>query len=170
LKSNTKKRNQWRQSWTLPKDMVLHANFLALSSDAVKLLIDIQTQYRGKNNGDLSADLTTMKKRGWKQGQKRKLFNARKELEHYGFLVVTKQGGRNGPTLYALSYFAIDWCNGKHFAKVTDQPQDDWMRLPEPYKPKYPNTPFKGVKLDPLVPGVNQTKVSRHTPGTSKLF
>jgi hypothetical protein len=50
----------------LPYSVLNSPLFIALSSYAVKLLIDVAAQYRGDNNGDLCIAWKLMKPRGWR--------------------------------------------------------------------------------------------------------
>lgn len=103
---NAKARRSNDSFFGIPKRVLAHDNFLLLSPHGNKLLIDLGEQYRGKNNGDLCATWSWMKKRGWKS--KETLNNSLRELEHYGLLVCTQHGGLNRPSLYALSWRKID--------------------------------------------------------------
>ena len=111
----------------LPHAVLEHENFIRLHAHSVKLLIDIYAQYRGKNNGDLCAAWTVMQKRGWKS--KSQLHKALKELLAIGWLVIARQGGRNKPTLYAVTFQAIDECRGKLDIQPTNTAPGDW-KLP----------------------------------------
>jgi hypothetical protein len=67
-------------------------------------------QYKGKNNGDISASYS-MYKDYFKSSQT--LFNARDELERKGFITVNSYGGMSYggyklPTLYALTWVPVD--------------------------------------------------------------
>lgn len=95
----------------IPHAVLNSPNYLALSMHARGLLFDMAVQYRGKNNGDLCAAWTLMKRRGWKS--KETLGRALKELRDYGFILLTRQGGRNLCSLYALTWRPIDHCGGK---------------------------------------------------------
>jgi len=95
----------------LPAAVFEHPAFKTLSPRATKLFVDIGTQYRGYNNGDLAATLKMMRERGWNSSDQ--LFKARRELEERGLILVTRQGGLNRCSLYALTCFEIDECNGK---------------------------------------------------------
>ena len=95
----------------LPHAILYHSNYHSLTSSEVKLYIDIAAQYFGSNNGDLSAAWTTMKDKGWHS--KETLFKARKGLVEKGFIVVTREGGRNRCTLFGLTFQPIDECKGK---------------------------------------------------------
>lgn len=101
-------------------DMLQHLNFRRLSPRAVKLLMNVSASYSGFNNGDLAVTLTVMEPFGWKSNDQ--LRKALSELMHYGFLVKTRQGGRNLCSLYALGWHAIDHCKGKHDATETHTP------------------------------------------------
>ena len=113
----------------LPVSVLNHRNFLGLSAKAVKLLIDLCAQLRFKrggpiNNGDLTAAWSIMQERGWHS--KETLQNALEELRHYGFLTLTRQGGRNLCSLFAVTWWAIDDCGGKLDVSETRVPSNDW--------------------------------------------
>ncbi len=95
----------------LPHAILEHENFARLSHKAVRLLINIYGQYRGSNNGDLNMAYTVMKRLGWKS--KDQLYKAKNELMEIGWIVQTRQGGRNFCSLYAVTFQAIDECKGK---------------------------------------------------------
>lgn len=84
--------------------------YAALSWPARALLLDMAGQYSGANNGDLTAAHTIHKARGW---PRRTLQRATEELEAAGFIVRTRQGGRNACNLYAVTWQPIDDCPGK---------------------------------------------------------
>ena len=117
--------------------------FVGLSAHAVKLLMDLMSQFKGFNNGDLCLAWSLMKKRGWKSRDT--LNNARKELLDKEIMLVSRRGDRKRPNLYALSFFAIDECNGKLDIKATERPLSLW-RLHEPLPPlKIKSTHTAGV-------------------------
>lgn len=120
--------------------------FIGLSAHAVKLMMDLASQYKGFNNGDMTIAWTIMEIRGWKSRET--LNNARKELLYKGLIEITRMGDRRRPHLYALTFFAIDECNGKLDVKPTERPTSAW-RLHNP--------------LPPLL-----QKQNRVTPGVSK--
>jgi hypothetical protein len=107
-----------------PHDVMDHEKFRTLSPRASKLLLDIASQFRGNNNGDLCAPFKQMKKRGWRSSDQ--LNKAKKELVEKGFLLVSRQGGLNKPTLYAITWFAIHECSGKLDIKATTTPPRNW--------------------------------------------
>lgn len=102
----------------------------SLSPYALKLLIDLLAQYNGRsNNGDLCAAWKFMRQRGWRS--KDTLQKARDELVAREFILVTRAGGRNRPTLYGLTLFDIDYCNGKLDLEVpTSRFKGRWRLAP----------------------------------------
>lgn len=115
----------------VPHRVLDSPKFGKLSPNATKLLMDLVAQYRGRNNGDLCAAMTLLKERGWNSNAT--LQKARDELLAAGFIVVSEQGGRNKPTLYALTFYAVDECldkrgNSKHSLKPTISPTNDFLR------------------------------------------
>ncbi len=107
-RERTKGRKTYKSFFGLPHDLLESANFISLSPRSVKLLIDIGVQYRGKNNGDLCIAWKLMKERGWKS--KSQLHKAKTELLEKGILILSRVGGRNKATLFALSFNSIDEC------------------------------------------------------------
>lgn len=95
----------------LRHDVLQSENFRKLSNKAVRLLVDIGSQYRGHNNGDLCAAWTIMAEKGWKS--RATLHSALNELLYYEFIVKTRQGGRNRCNLFALTWDPIHECDGK---------------------------------------------------------
>lgn len=101
----------------LPHAVLDSESFRGLSAYAVKLLIDIASQYRGQNNGDFTAAWSLMEKRGWKSRDT--LGKALRELLEAGLIERTrdggnpKQGGAGICALYAMTWLAIDECKGK---------------------------------------------------------
>ncbi|MDR4517183.1 MAG: hypothetical protein MRK00_07335 [Nitrosomonas sp.] len=127
----------------LPHCLLGSQAFTGLSAHAIKLLIDLLTQYRGFNNGDLCLAWSVMEKRGWKSRDT--LNKARKELLDVELIVVSRYGDRKRPHLYALTFFATDECGGKLDIKATERPYS-WWRKHEPLPPiKIKSTPSPGV-------------------------
>ncbi|WP_444937246.1 hypothetical protein ACJJIW_10015 [Microbulbifer sp. JMSA004] len=81
--------------------------FRGLGAQAHKLLNNVMVQYKGNNNGHLSACFSIMRDYGWAKGT---LYRALGELEHSGIFVVTRKGvkKRGCPTLLAATWFGID--------------------------------------------------------------
>lgn len=131
----------------IPHCLLESSVFTGLSAHAVKLLMDLATQFKGFNNGDLCMAWTIMEKRGWKSRDT--LNKARQELLDQELLLISRRGDRKRPNLYALTFFAIDECGGKLDVKPTDRPYSTW-RLHEPYQPfKIAMTPPPGVLKPP---------------------
>ena len=116
---------------SLPHHVLNHENFRCLSPRATKLAIDIAAQYRGSNNGDLSATFSLMKNRGWNSCDQ--LDKAKKELVAKDVIRVARQGGLNKCNLYALTWFPIDECKGKlDIASTITAPVDWKIGSPDP--------------------------------------
>jgi hypothetical protein len=95
----------------LPYVVIRSAEWAALSPRATKLVNDFMAQLNGKNNGDLCAAMKVMRPRGWRS--KALLARAVAELEERNFIVRTRLGGKNRATLYGVTFFRIEWCEGK---------------------------------------------------------
>ena len=106
--------------------------FSRLSRGACKLVLDLLSQYRGDNNGDLCVAWTVMERRGWKSRDT--LYRALKELLDGKWIEVTRQGGKHRCSLYAFTFFAIDPCKGKLDVDSTHSPRGTW-RLNDPPAP-----------------------------------
>ena len=64
--ANPKGRAAYSNFFGLPKEVLLHPNFVHLTPSAIKLLVDLGVQFNGHNNGDLCAAFSIMQKRGWR--------------------------------------------------------------------------------------------------------
>ena len=114
-----------------PHHVLRHEVLSKLSPRASKLVIDLMAQYQGDNNGDLSAPLSQMRARGWNSSDQ--LNKAKKELINEDVIWVTRQGGRNLASLYALTWFPIDECEGKLDVSPTQTAPVNWRnKLPSP--------------------------------------
>ena len=130
----TKGRRNAGTFFGLPHAVMDSANYLRLSTKAVKLLNDIGRQYNGFNNGDLCAAFSIMRPRGWVS--KGTLAEALEELLHYGLIMVSRQGGRHKATLYAVTWQAIDECKGKIDIRATTTAPALWKEDREKFIPK----------------------------------
>lgn len=134
-----------------PHDCGRHENFARLSFKARALLFDLLTHYNGSNNGDLCCAWSVMKLRGWKSRET--LNEARHELLRTGWLVQTRQGGRNLASLYALTFYAIDECKGKLDRAATATPLGYWKNGINPeYSPPKPKRKTKSLARSPCQP------------------
>ena len=119
-----KGRSNQKRFLGINKDVLDSESYSKLNAWAVKLMVDIAKEYNGKNNGDLSATFSIMKKQGWRS--KGTLHRAIKQLIKYGFLELTRQGGKNRCSLYAITWKSIDECNGKLDVKETRVASNLW--------------------------------------------
>lgn len=101
------------------------AEFAALRPAAVKLLMDLLSQYRGNNNGELILTWSFAAERGWKSRDT--LARARRELLHRGWVSLTAQGGLHKPSLYGVTLFALD-PSQKLEVSVQSFPRGAWKR------------------------------------------
>jgi len=117
----------------LPHAVMESKNYRALSPHARMLLNDLGLQFRGANNGDLSAAWKLMQPRGWRSRDT--LGKALAELLHFGMIEKTRQGGLNHCSLFALTWLAIDECRNKLDVPATRIASGLW-KTPQPPMPK----------------------------------
>lgn len=91
-----------------------------LTAFETKLLIQLHRQYNGRNNGDFSCTYTSMKERGWNSPST--LYKAKTGLIEKGWIEETRKGYTGRCSLYAITWEAIDECNGKLDCKATKVP------------------------------------------------
>ncbi|WP_093286134.1 hypothetical protein [Solimonas aquatica] len=102
-------------------------NWKRCGGTAIKLLCVLARQFNGGNNGDLCAARKVVGPHGFSSPET--LLWALRELQHYRLIVQTRQGGLGiGPSLYALTWHAIDECNGKLDCAATSAPPGDWKQ------------------------------------------
>lgn len=116
----------------MPLSVIRSDNLMTLSPYATKLFLCLLSQMTfgeggTKNNGDLCASFSIATK--WGFGSKATLNKAIKELLERGWIEQTRKvnfgtGDRNKPNLYAVTYWAIDECNGK--VQSTRAPSSRW--------------------------------------------
>lgn len=100
----------------------------SLTPYEAKLLLDLMSQWRIGQNGDQCAAWTLMQNRGWRSRET--LNNALKGLTEKGFIVRSRQGGRNKCNLYGLGWLAIDECGGKLDIRPTASPlTKNWTKF-----------------------------------------
>jgi len=122
--ANQKNRSESGSFFGIPHALTETRKYRSLSAKAKALILDLGSQFRGMNNGDLCATWSMMKAMGWKSSSV--LYKAKTELIDAGFIMVTRQGGRHKPTLYALTWKAIDDCKGKLDIESTKAPPGNW--------------------------------------------
>ncbi len=111
---------------TIPNQCLGSENFASLSTIACKLFLDVAAQFKGYNNGDLCVTWSIMKKRGWKSQET--LARAKKELLDKGWLILTRQGGRNRCSLFAFSFIKIGDFGSKLDIGPTQIAPNDWKK------------------------------------------
>lgn len=87
--------------------------FKNLTPVAHKTLNYLASQCNGYNNGDLDICEKNAKRRGLRMSAA-SLRRGAKELLAAGFIELTRQGGRNRNSLYALSWYDIPYDRNKH--------------------------------------------------------
>jgi len=95
----------------LPREVFKSKEYTALSTRAIKLLIDLYVQFNGRNNGDFSLAWKVMSQKGWRS--KGTLERAKKELLEKSFIEETRKGGRHCCALYAVTWLDVDYCDSK---------------------------------------------------------
>ena len=123
-RARTKGRRESGSFLAIPHAVLNCHNYQQLSHKARSMLLELGRQYKGSNNGDLSATWNQLKVRGWRS--KGTITSALKELEHFGFIIKSRQGGRRRCSLYAITWKAIDDCNGKLDIPATNVPFGYW--------------------------------------------
>lgn len=113
---------------SLPHKIIESVEFSKLKPSTIKLIINLGAQFRGKNNGDLTAAWVIMEKYGWRS--KDTLYRAIKEAEETGFILRTRQGGLNKCNLFAITWKPIDECGGKLDVKSTRVASNAWKSNP----------------------------------------
>ncbi len=106
-----KKSKSTSQFANIPHVVFECPDYINLTPYALKLLMELVYQYNGFNNGDLCPSITLMAKRGFKSSATlRKVIC---ELVACEMIVLTRQGGKNLASLYAIAWQAIDECPKK---------------------------------------------------------
>ena len=75
-----------------------------------------------------------MERRGWKSRET--LWAAIHELEYYGFIKQTRQGGRHRCSLYAITWWAMNHCQGKLDVRETYSPSNEWQEVMPKFRRK----------------------------------
>jgi hypothetical protein len=131
-----------------PHELIRSRRFHALSAHAVKALMYLASQYRGSNNGDLGIAWKVAKARGFKSNSM--LRRGAIELVETGFLIQTRQGGRNRCSLFALTWMPIDECNGKLDISSTRTAPIDWRHLDSLSEPRMVQVEPQKVQSSPI--------------------
>ena len=111
----------------IPHYVLESSQWGCMDAYAMKLLFEIARQYKGANNGDLSATVEMLKDRSSTWTSKDTLPKKLRYLEDHGWIVKTRQGGRHiGCNLYAITWWPIDPCDGKHQHPAESRPSHLW--------------------------------------------
>lgn len=110
---------------SMPHYVLNSPEFAALTGNELRMLMELARQYKGTNNGDLTATREQLLERGWNS---HKTIDAQlAKLEEKGWIVKTRQGGRRiGCTLYAVTFWPVDECHGKHQWPAEHKPSHRW--------------------------------------------
>jgi hypothetical protein len=109
--------------------------FRTLPGSALKLWLDLRTQYFGSNNGRIPCTLNTLERRGWNSNQK--LRRALQQLLDRGLLKCTRQSGPNKfhrASLYAFTDLDIARNDAEGIAG--SQPTHEYMSWIAPISEK----------------------------------
>jgi hypothetical protein len=102
----------------IPRIVMESPDYKNLNGGSVKLLLEFACQYRGNNNGNLTAAYSILKERGF--NSKGSITRAVDELLGAGLIIRTREGVFINPggkcALYALSWQPIDDCKGKQLS------------------------------------------------------
>ena len=147
----------------IPRIVMECPDYTNLSSNAIRLLVELAYSYKGGNNGDLCPAWTFMKERGFRS--KATLTRVIKELVAAEMIMLTRQGQfiRKKAGLYALTWAPIDECAGKYLDESPThtaprnfslEHQQGWPRKLDPPEQKLNR---KGTKTapKPLLRAVN---------------
>ena len=114
-REKTKNRKETGRFAQLPHVVLNSADYISLSYKSKALLVDLVYQYNGKNNGDLTAALGFLKKRGWVRSAT--LSSAANELLEANLIIKTREGRFQNPysrcALCAITWQPINECEGK---------------------------------------------------------
>lgn len=95
-----------------------------LSPLATKILVNVHLSYDGRNNGKLSFTADEAKARFI--NSKSTCRKALDELIGAGWIAITRQGGKNQPTLYSLTYIHLDYPDGVRRIDPAKSPANLW--------------------------------------------
>lgn len=139
-------------------------NYRHMSYRARALLLDVLRFYNRRNNGDLAITPKLMRPLGWTSNDQ--LQKAQMELEHYGFIKRSRQGGRNSCNLFALTFYPIDECGGKHDLAPSSVPSNEWKNeqpTPPNFSKSLPRDTGQPIPHRGAVRTTNVVKLPRQT-------
>ncbi len=144
---------------TIPHFVLQSDQWAAMDAYAMKLLFELVRQYRGNNNGDLSATADMLKDRHNSWASKDTLPRKLRHLEDHGWIIRTRQGGRHiGCNLYAITWWPANESE-KHGHPAESKPSHAWKNATgtPSHGEQYPAT--RGAR--PIAPRDTGSKVVR---------
>jgi hypothetical protein len=116
---NAKGRKDDHKSYAgIPRIVLDSPDYQNLSDKAARLLLEMARQFRGRNNGDLTAAHSVLKKRGNAFKRQATISKAVNELLAANLIIKTREGRFTNPgalcALYAITWREINDCNGKN--------------------------------------------------------
>ena len=116
------------QRLTIPYWIIKSPHFAALTGSELKLLLDLAVQFNGYNNGNFAIEHVRNRWRSRTTTQA-----ARDGLVKKGWIVRTRHGGlRMGPDLYAVTWWPVMDCRGKHPHPIESVPSQLWAKTERP--------------------------------------
>jgi hypothetical protein len=112
-----KNKQQRRRYIQIESDVFDSEAFRTLPASATKLWFDLRTQFRGNNNGDISAAKSVLARRGWTSPET--LYRALRELLARGLMDRTRQG-KPGPHRITSLYRFTDLPTAKNEVKFIE--------------------------------------------------
>jgi hypothetical protein len=131
------KRRRMREHFAMLPDQVFTSEACrTLPHSALRVLLALCAQYRGRNNGDLALTWATCRPYGI--NSKWQLADALAMLLERGLIQKTRQGGKKplGPCLYSLTWLPIDECGGKLEVSMSMTPSHAWSEWKENTAPQ----------------------------------
>jgi hypothetical protein len=112
----------------IPVEVLTSDACRTLPNYAVRVLLAIAAQYRGKNNGDLA--MTRATARDFGVASQEHLVVSLSALLERGLIQKTRQGGKKplGPSLYAVTWQPIDNLFGKIDSGATTSAANTWAK------------------------------------------
>jgi hypothetical protein len=144
LRRKHKGRSESGGYFGIPHAVMRSPNWRAMPPRAIKLVCDLGGQFRGSNNGDLSAAWRIMHPLGW--NSRATLADAIADALRFGMIEKTRQGGLHLCSLYALTWQPIDECGGKLDVSATRVPSGLWRQPPPPAEQKNASTESVSIK------------------------
>ena len=111
---------------TISRELLGSKSMASLSGKACKLFLNMLGQYNGFNNGDICITWKFMRQLNWRS--KQTLYKARAELLQTGLIEISRRGGLNRATLYALTNFAVDDCKKELDILPSRYPKSSWKK------------------------------------------